>query len=106
CRDMRSVPPQLAERIHEFASLELVKGEQADVRLVSHESLNSVSVQSASPRFLLVVLDNAESYLGALATVRFRVDETTFLRAKTRCAREQLENTELQYSGLVYLGAA
>jgi hypothetical protein len=101
----RSIPPLLAERINNFSSLRVIKDDEPDIWLLSYESLDGVRAQPHHPLFMLVVLDDAQSYLDALATVRFRVDEASLLRAKTRRARELLENAGLQYTDLVYLGA-
>jgi hypothetical protein len=103
--DARSTPPILAERINNFSSLRVIKHDEPDIWLLSCESLDGVRAQPNHPLFMLVVLDDAQSYLDALATVRFRVDEASLLRAKTRRARELLESAGLQYTDLVSLGA-
>jgi len=105
CDHARSIPPLLAERVNNFSSLRVIEDDEPDIWLLSYESLDGVRALPSHPVFMLVVLDDAPSYLDALATVRFRVDEASLLRAKTRRARELLENPGLQYSDLVYLGA-
>src|SRR5947209_2439086 len=105
CDDPRNIPPQLAERIDTFALLRLTEDDEPDIWLLPYDSVDTVRPLPNHPLFMLVVLDDAQSYLEAFATVRFRVDEASLLRAKTRRARELLEHPGLQYSDLVYLGA-
>jgi hypothetical protein len=100
-----NIPPLLAQRIEDFSCLRVVEDEDPDIRLLPYPSLSAAGPSPKTPLFMLVILDDAQSYLDALGTVRFRTDEASLLRGKTRCARELLENTGLQYTDLVYLGA-
>src|SRR5947209_4833234 len=103
CDDLSSIPSLLVDRIRDFSSLLVIDHDEPDIWVLPYGSFGDVRTLPERCLFLLGVLDDAELYLDSLATARFRLDEASLSRAKTRRARELVENTGLQYGDLVYL---